>query len=243
MMKPVWIATAAAISAGVFACGGASEREDETWTPPPSTLVERSFLDDGRYEEQLDVDLNGAVDMVVRYRLFGDDGRPVESRDVAMRMSVETRRQVEKQIDANGDGTMDTFRFYEFSGELLREERDANFDGQIERVAHYVDGELHHVEFDDDHDGVTDTERFYRGGNLFRVEVDGNGNGLANDYYYYVDGSLERRGMDLDENGTIDDWVRRPVATQPGVAAPAASAPTSTSASPGDTPPAESAAE
>ena len=78
MMKPVWIATAAAISAGVFACGGASERDDDAWTPPPSTLVERSFLDDGRYEEQLDVDLNGVVYMVVRYRLFGDDGRPVE---------------------------------------------------------------------------------------------------------------------------------------------------------------------
>jgi hypothetical protein len=224
-----------------LACGGSRERDDDdAWTPPPTTLVERSFLEDGRYEEQLDIDLNGAVDMVIRYRLFGDDGRPVESRDVAMRMSVESRRQVEKQIDANGDGTMDTFRFYEFSGELLREERDADFDGQLERIAHYVDGQLHHVEFDDDGDGLADTERFYREGTLFRVEVDRDANGLANDYYYYVDGSLERRGMDNDENGTIDDWVRRPVATLPGAASSAMSgSPSATGSAPDAAEPSE----
>lgn len=203
---------------GVMGCGGAKASDDDDWTPPPSTLVERTFLEDGRYEEQLDIDLDDDVDTIVRYRLFGDDGRPVEARDEAMRMSLESRRQVEKEIDNNGDGTMDTFRYYALSGALEREERDANFDGAIEYVATYADGELVKVELDEDVDGVSETVRFYRDGALFRVEVDSDGNAVADNYYYYGEDGLERRGIDANEDGAIEDWVRRPLSSTPTAA-------------------------
>jgi hypothetical protein len=194
------------------ACGGSQNDDTIVFEGPQRTIVETEIREDGRYVQYKDIDLDGRVDTILVFMILNDDGIPVDDRLTVERMSLANRRQVEKEMDVNGDGDMDVRRMYANSGELEREERDVNFDGQFDRVALYDNGYVSRVDADMDGDGAAETVRFYRGGGLFRVEFDESGSGTADHYYYYDELGLAREGVDPNEDGVIDDWVRRPMA-------------------------------
>lgn len=117
---------------------------------------------------------------------------------------------IRKDIDLNGNGRIDVWRFYEDGEVLVKEAFDLDFDGVID-VWNFFDerGRLARKEADLSLDGQTDLWKYYENGKLVRKERDRTGNGQPDYFEFWEDGQIDRIGEDLNGDGTVDRWTRR----------------------------------
>jgi hypothetical protein len=121
-----------------------------------------------------------------------------------------TERLVRKDIDLNGNGRVDVWRFYDDSERLVKEAFDLDFDGVVDVWNFYDErGRIVRKEADLSLDGRTDLWKFYENGRLVRRERDTSGNGRADYFEFWEDGEIDRIGEDLNGDGTVDRWTRR----------------------------------
>jgi len=96
-------------------------------------------------------------------------------------------------IDSNADQRPDIIKTYR-DGQLLRIERDRNFNGTVDLVQEYSQGLLMREIHDDDFDGKPESIRTFRAGKLAMVEEDPEERGYVDVVEYYDDfGKLTRR--------------------------------------------------
>jgi len=100
-----------------------------------------------------------------------------------------------RQIDKNGDGNLDVFKYYEDGdGVITRKEVDKNFDGSIDRWKVYSDGVLVEMDRDTDYDGIKN--------DCNTVSIDGEIATVLRDKG--CDGSIDFE-LTFDTNGS--DWT------------------------------------
>lgn len=124
-----------------------------------------------------------------------------------------TRRMSELQLDADGDGVIDT-RAHVEAGGAIRVARDIDADGAPDRWDYYRDardvarGRVAKVGFSLAGDAVIDAWAFYGPeGRIARVEVSTARNGVVDRWEHYEDGALVRAGTDADGDGRVDAWA------------------------------------
>ena len=111
--------------------------------------------------------------------------------------------------DLNGDGAPDQWVFFDAaSGQVVRVERDIDFDDRIDVYEYYDEaGELVEEEMHLDFDGLIDVVRYYRGDALARREIATGFDGrFAMVKYYDAEGNVLRVERDSTGNGRIDTW-------------------------------------
>jgi hypothetical protein len=100
------------------------------------------------------------------------DGQP------DIRTEMEGGRPRCREVDANFDGRVDIYRWFDpASGQVTRVEDDYDFDGRIDVVATYEGGVVVRDILDTNFDGLTDTWRDYRGGRVSELRRDADGDG------------------------------------------------------------------
>src|SRR3989442_626678 len=80
------------------------------------------------------------------------------------------------KYDANGDGKVNRFEYYE-KDVLVRAEEDSDEDGQIDKWETYEGARLASVAFDSSHRGTPDRRLVYGADGSARLEVDPKGDG------------------------------------------------------------------
>ncbi len=157
------------------------------------------------------------------------DERPERARYGSLQTSG---LEVEK-VDLNGDDQPDQWIYRDDEGEIVRIERDLDFNGQIDMWKHYEGGELVEEEMSLDVHPSVDVVTFYREGRvvrqlmasqydqtfpiekiydseeqLLRVERDTSSNGQVDVWEYYEDGERARIGWDTTGDGQPDRFDR-----------------------------------
>jgi len=111
---------------------------------------------EGLVEESMDTSGDNVADVRKVFRLEGEGQKVVKV-------------LVCRELDLNGDGRKDIFRFYNDEGRPLREETDADFDGRIDSIAFFENSRIVRQEADRNDDGTTDETRHFIRGKLVRV--------------------------------------------------------------------------
>jgi hypothetical protein len=226
------------------ACRGDEADEDTSGGETTSRGIP-PWEDGGRCETE------GDGRFVTEYDTTGD-GRP-DVRKVFLAAGAGTELGsvlVCREVDVDGDGTKDVFRFYHDEGEPFREEADRDFDGTIDERTTFVRGQMSRRDVDADHDGRFDTRTYYEHDLPVRTERDTAGRSTETEWHpdrweYYAEGRLIRMGVDLDGDGTADRWDRDPDYHAPDdeEAEAAAPAETTDAAPEGDAPEGDAPAE
>lgn len=116
---------------------------------------------------------------------------------------------IELSLDADGDGSPEILRFHDpETDELIRSERDSDFDGRIDVWDDYAAGEFRKRRVDRDGDGHADLWEEYAEGWMTRRKVDRNGDGSVNEYYQWSGGSLLVERHDPDGDGQLNRVIR-----------------------------------
>lgn len=145
---------------------------------------------DGLIEQSVDINGDGKPDVRNYYRDRVDGPRLL----------------VRRTSDLNWDGKNDVSSWFnEQTGQLEKEEMDADFDGRVDWVDHYQGGKRALSEVDDDNDGRFDLYKIFENGKVRRKERDTNGDGRI-DLWEYMDekGAVIKVGRDTDNDGVMD---------------------------------------
>lgn len=138
--------------------------------------------------------------------------------------------QVDK-ADLSGNDEPDQWKYHDGDGNLVRVERDMNFDGDVNIWEYYENGELVEEEMAIDRGGEIDVVMFYEEGRvvrqlmasefdgrfpiekfydseerLLRVERDTSGDGQVDTWEYFEDGERDRIGWDTSGDGQPDTF-------------------------------------
>ena len=113
-----------------------------------------------------------------------------------------------REVDTNLDGVKDIYRYYDDKGEKVREEADADYDGNVDTWIRFSKGRVAQVEVDANSDGIMEEIRYYLRGKLSRVQRDTNADGRPDVWEIYASGHLDRIGQDFDFDGRVDRWNR-----------------------------------
>ena len=127
---------------------------------------------------RIDYDYN--LDGVVDVRTFMRGGRPIRL-----------------EGDANGDGSVDRWEYYDPRGGLERLGASSRQDG-IEDTWVYKSGDETRMEISTGRDGRVDRREFYRGDALLRAESDGNRDGRFDSWEQFDNGRLASIAVDED---------------------------------------------
>lgn len=119
-------------------------------------------------------------------------------------------RVVRKEIDLNGDGTVDMTQYYDAREEKVRESLDQDFDGKVDSVLFFEKGVNIRTERDVDGNGQADVWLYYEKGKLARKERDTNADGKVDKWEYWEGGQVDRIGDDMDGDGNVDRWTKNP---------------------------------
>jgi len=104
-------------------------------------------------------------------------------------------------VDSNGNGKPDTWSHMEGS-RITRIEIDADEDGAIDRWEYYdSDQQLEKVDTARGPDGKVARSEFYQGGVLTRAEEDTDGNGFVDKWETYADGVMASVAFDTEGAG------------------------------------------
>ena len=126
-----------------------------------------------------------------------------DARPIGTLKSARPGGQAVEEMDRNGDGKTDIWRYLE-DGVLTRSEVDSDYDGKIDFWAYYKDGKTEKQEIDRDNNGIKDAWAYFEEGVKVRQEVDLNHDGKADAWFYYKLGKLCGRAVDSDFDGKID---------------------------------------
>ena len=162
---------------------------------PESIRPERGK--DEKVQEQ-DVNRDNKPDLWRYYvEVKGADGQPVE-------------RTVRKELDLNGDGSVDMTQYYNEREEKVRESLDQDFDAKVDTVLFFEKSLIVRTERDVDGNGKADQWLYYEKGKLARKERDTNADGKVDNWEYWEGGQVDRIGDDLDGDGNVDRWTKNP---------------------------------
>lgn len=114
---------------------------------------------------------------------YNADGR------VDVRTYMKNGRPEHLEGDADGDGKVDRWEYYNDAGVLERVGGSTAHDG-IEDTWAYQSGGETRVDLSTRRDGTVDRREFYRGDRLLRTESDTNGDGVMDQWERYENGRL-----------------------------------------------------
>lgn len=163
-----------------------------------------------------------------------DDPTEAEKPERARYGNLETEGLDVEKVDLDGSDQPDQWTFSDEDGQVVRVERDMNFDGrvnlwehyehgelveeemsldsadQVDVVVFYSDGEMTRQKMASGFDGTFAIEKIYdSGGELLRVERDTSSDGQVDVWDYYEDGHRVRIGWDTTGDGQPDTFEQR----------------------------------
>lgn len=115
-----------------------------------------------------------------------------------------------KVFDLNFDQRKDLRRFYNDSGEVLRDEMDMDFDGVFDVVCFYEGNQLVRKELMTLRGKSADSVlmlKEYKDGSVNYVESDQDHDGVKDTFFYFKEGRIVRRGFDENRDGKPDRWI------------------------------------
>jgi len=153
------------------------------------------------------------------------DGQP------DIRTVMEGGRPKCREVDANFDGRIDIYRWFDVaSGQTTRVEDDYDFDGRIDVVATFEGGVVARDILDTNFDGRTDTWRDYRAGQVAELRRDADADGRVDTWERFdSEGRLTYAAHDNNHDGEPD---ADPGQGDGGVTGDAATPPASTAPTP-----------
>ncbi len=135
------------------------------------------------------------------------------------RMHLDGAVPTRVEIDADGDGVVDVWEYYNIydpDQSLQKRGFSLSQDGNLDAWAYYDQaGALSRIEVSTAGDFIIDRWEHYDGGRLVRVEQDTNGDSRPDTWYAYVDGVLIETVFDDDADGQPDRRVGSQVGSQP----------------------------
>jgi hypothetical protein len=118
---------------------------------------------------------------------------------------------VRKEMDLNGDGKVDLWRWYRDDGSVEKEALDLDFDGKVDEVIFFdAKGQPVKKEQALNFDGKPNLWKYYERGQLVRKERDTKGTGRVDTWEYWEGGKIDRIGIDTDGDGIVDQWIKSP---------------------------------
>lgn len=94
-------------------------------------------------------------------------------------------REVCRVVDLNLDGAIDAFIYYDAEGRERRRESDFDRDGRPDEIAVFDKGELVRKDRETNFDDKIDTWDHYAGGRLVRRERDADGDGIVDQWWEF----------------------------------------------------------
>ncbi len=155
-------------------------------------VLEREDPESGLILQEVDLDMDGRVDIYNYYRKRSQD-----------------RLLVRKEVDLNRDGKVDLISFFDENGLLKKEQMDSDYDGHFDWVDHYQDGKRVMSEYDTEADGRPNVFKYYDSSSgktvLSRKERDTDGDGRIDVWERFDEnGNVIRTGQDTDGDGKVD---------------------------------------
>lgn len=113
-------------------------------------------------------------------------------------------REVCRAVDLNFDGAIDSWTYFDGSGQVRRRERDYDRDGRVEEISLYQGGVLVEQHRAASLAGKLDTWQFYKGGKLVRTERDSDGDGVVDQWWEFKDDKCPLIHSDVNGDGRPD---------------------------------------
>ncbi len=113
-------------------------------------------------------------------------------------------RETCRAVDLNFDGVVDSWTYFDGSGQVRRRERDYDRDGRIEEISIYQGGTLLEQHRAASLAGKLDTWHFYKGGALARTERDSDGDGVVDQWWEFKDEKCPLIHSDVNGDGRPD---------------------------------------
>jgi len=113
-------------------------------------------------------------------------------------------RELCRAADINFDGVVDTWSYYEASGQLRRREHDFDRDGQIDEIAIYKFGAVRQRQRATTSVGRLDTWEYYNDGVLTRAERDSDGDDVVDQWWEYRQPGCPLMHSDANRDGRPD---------------------------------------
>lgn len=137
-----------------------------------------------------------------------DDGIDVEEKPERARYgNLTTDGLTVEKADLDGTGEADQWTFLDESGQVVRVERDMNFDGRVDLWEYYEGGELVEEEMSLDSSENIDAVVFYTDGTIRRQKMASGFDGtFAIEKFYDSEGRLQRVERDTSNDGQVDTW-------------------------------------
>jgi len=118
------------------------------------------------------------------------------------------RRVVKRDLDVDEDGKPEQVRYVDpTTGELIREENDSDYDGQIDVWRTYESGEIRTQAEDSNGDGAADVWESFERGRMVERTVDRDTDGVQDAFYRYEGDVLAEERHDSDSDGRVDRVV------------------------------------
>jgi hypothetical protein len=119
---------------------------------------------------------------------------------IDVRTYMRAGRPVRLEGDANGDGVIDRWEYYDSHGALVRIGSSTTADGR-EDAWILTTGDERRIELSTERDGIVDRREVYRGSELVRTESDTNHDGLPDAWEEFENGALVRVLLDDRKRG------------------------------------------
>ncbi|MEO6602146.1 MAG: hypothetical protein ABIQ16_19855 [Polyangiaceae bacterium] len=126
------------------------------------------------------------------------DGKP----DITI--VLENGREVCRAVDLNFDGVIDSYSYFDASGQLRRRENDYDKDGQIDEISLFKGGQIAEKDQSTALARHLDTWDFYQAGVLARTERDSNGDGVIDQWWEYPKPGCPLIHADVNNDGRPD---------------------------------------
>jgi hypothetical protein len=165
-----------AASAGPNAPGSGITRRDTTVTHEPCDIKSSGT-------EKIDANNDGKPDIFIVH---------------------EGGREVCRAVDLNFDGVIDSYSYFDASGQLRRRENDYDKDGQIDEITTFKAGQIAEKDQSTALAKHLDTWDFYQAGVLVRSERDSNGDGIIDQWWEYPKPGCPLIHADVNNDGRPD---------------------------------------
>ncbi len=117
---------------------------------------------------------------------------------------LENGREVCRAVDLNFDGVVDSYSYFDGSGQLRRRENDYDKDGQIDEISLFKAGQISEKDQSTALAQHLDTWDFYQAGALVRTERDSNGDGVIDQWWEYPKPGCPLIHADVNNDGRPD---------------------------------------
>ena len=116
----------------------------------------------------------------------------------------EAGRETCRAVDLNFDGVIDSYGYFDASGQLRRRENDYDKDGQIDEISVFKAGQIAEKDQSTALPQHLDTWDFFQAGVLVRSERDSNGDGIIDQWWEYPKPGCPLIHADMNNDGRPD---------------------------------------